>query len=170
MGVANSRGDTLLFCDADDVVDHRWVAEMTDAMAAQNVDVVGGKLVVDRSQIPMWIYRTSYQWVDGKCLAMFGQIPYAGGGAMGIRRAAFEAVGGLTPKLPGTAGGGEDTDFGIRLWQAGCSVQRPHVPLLHYSPRTTARAFIRRQRNPKPRLSRPWPSGSTAGCGQACGK
>lgn len=66
---------------------------------------------------------------------------------MGIRRAAFETVGGLTPKLPGTAGGGEDTDFGIRLWQAGFSIGEAPNALLHYSPRTTARAFIRRQRS-----------------------
>jgi GT2 family glycosyltransferase len=146
VGLASSRGDTLLFCDADDVVDHRWVAEMISAMEKQHVDVVGGKLVVDRSQIPMWIYRSGYEDLDGICLFMFGQIPFAGGGAMGIRRAALSAVGGFASMLPGTAGGGEDTDLGIRLWHAGFSVGKAPKALLVYTPRTTAWAFIRRQR------------------------
>lgn len=145
VGVAHAHGDTLLFCDADDVVDHRWVAEMTDAMAAQNVDVVGGKIVVDRSQVPQWIYRTAYCHMDGRCLLAFGQIPYAITATMGCRRAAFDAVGGFEPNLPGTAGG-EDTDLGVRLWRAGFSIGEAPKALMTYTPRVTAAAFIRRQR------------------------
>jgi GT2 family glycosyltransferase len=145
VGVAHAHGDTLLFCDADDVVDHRWVAEMTDAMAAQNLDVVGGTIVVDRSHVPTWIYRSAYRQMDGRCLLAFDQVPYAITATMGCRRAAFDAVGGFETTLPGSAGG-EDTDLGIRLWQAGCSIGEAPRALLTYTPRITAAAFIRRQR------------------------
>jgi GT2 family glycosyltransferase len=145
VGVAHTHGDTLLFCDADDVVDHRWVAELTDAMTAQNLDVVGGTIMVDRSRVPTWIYRSAYRYMDGRCLLEFGQVPYAITATMGCRRAAFDAVGGFEPNLPGTAGG-EDTELGIRLWQAGCSIGEAPKALLTYTPRVTTAAFIRRQR------------------------
>ncbi len=145
VAVAHTHGDTLLFCDADDVVDHRWVAEMTDAMAAQNLDVAGGTIMVDRSHVPTWIYRSAYRSMDGRCLLPFGPIPYAITATMGCRRAAFDAVGGFEPNLPGTAGG-EDTDLGVRLWRAGFSIGEAPKALMTYTPRVTTAAFIRRQR------------------------
>jgi len=150
VGVAAASGEILLFCDADDVVDTRWVAEMTAAMIDGNVDVVAGRLVVDRSEIPTWIYRAAYQSVDGKCLMQFGEARYAAGGAMGCRRSAFTAVGGFHPmdRVDPLAFeiGGEDTDLGIRLWQAGCSIDEAPLAILHYSPRTTVRDLLRRLR------------------------
>ncbi len=150
VGVAVSNGEILLFCDADDRVDSRWVAEMTASLVSGNLDVVAARLVVDRSEVPTWIYRTSYQSADGKCLLQFGEVRYAPGGAMGCRRAVFEAVGGFRP----IAGidpldapvGGEDTDLGVRLWQAGVRIGEAPQAVVHFSPRTTTRGFLRRLR------------------------
>jgi len=150
VGVAASSGEILLFCDADDMVDTRWVAEMTAAMTAGNLDVVGARLVVDRSEIPTWIYRAAYQSADGKCLMQFGEARYAAGGAMGCRRAVFNAAGGFHPMVSVDSGiaeiGGEDTDLGIRLWQAGVSIGEAPQAIVHFSPRTTGRELLRRLR------------------------
>lgn len=150
VGVAASSGEILLFCDADDRVDSRWVAEMTAAMAVGNFDVVGARLVVARSGIPTWIYRAAYQSADGKCLMQFGEARYAAGGAMGCRRAVFNAVGGFHPMVSVDSRvaeiGGEDTDLGIRLWQAGVSIGEAPQAIVHFSPRATGRELLRRLR------------------------
>ena len=41
-GVAAAKGDLVLFCDADDVVDKHWIQSMVTALA--DLDVVGGSL------------------------------------------------------------------------------------------------------------------------------
>jgi FkbM family methyltransferase len=43
IGIDHASGQYILFCDADDIVDSRWVVEMT--RARDHADVVGGRLI-----------------------------------------------------------------------------------------------------------------------------
>jgi len=82
-GVALADGDLLLFCDADDVADEHWVLSMAQALA--DLDVVGGALMRDRDTLAV---------VQGR---FFGFLPAAQTANLGIRKSAFEALGGFDP-------------------------------------------------------------------------
>jgi glycosyltransferase involved in cell wall biosynthesis len=87
IGVAKSSAPILLFCDADYRVFPQWIAEMVKALQPGGPDFVGGRIVVDRSRLPGWIYRTVYQWCDGSCI--FGEFllwPMSASLAVGARR------------------------------------------------------------------------------------
>jgi GT2 family glycosyltransferase len=97
-GVARARAELLLFCDADDVVDERWVHSMT--LALGDFDVVGGavKLAVDGAAA-----------VEAEPVFRF--LPAAPTANLGIRRDAFKALGGFNSFIPC----GEDTAL---CWRA----------------------------------------------------
>ena len=80
-GAAAARGDFLVFCDADDVVDRDWLAEMVEA--AQNADIVGGHLDFDRLNEPV-----CRSWIpplpDGAFAVEQGFLPGVPGGNCGM--------------------------------------------------------------------------------------
>ncbi len=118
-GAAQARGDLLLFCDADDVVEHGWVSAMTDAL--QVADLVAGSLdgrSLNRDN------RASVSWeVSSEIRMPFW--PRFGAGAssnLGIRARVFAAVGGFDETLK-TA---EDVDLCWRVQLAGYVFARSH--------------------------------------------
>lgn len=133
-----ARGRHLLFCDADDRAAPRWVAEMVAPLEAGRADVVGGRIVVDRTRLPESIYRARYQRFDGQCLhrAMSG-LYYCLSASMGCSRAAFEAAGGFDESFPGA--GAEEVDLTSRMQRLGHRIgEAPEAELL-YRPRTDLR-------------------------------
>src|SRR6516225_1721018 len=60
VGAAKSTAPILLFCDADDRVYPRWIAEMVKVIEPGGPDFVGGRIVVDRTGLPDWIYHAAY--------------------------------------------------------------------------------------------------------------
>lgn len=141
VGVARSDGQLLLFCDADDVADPRWVCEMVRAQQSQGCDAVGGRLMVDRSALPDWLYRLTYQSMDGSCTMHIHNFSYAVTASMACTRNAFDLTGGFDENI-GTGAGAEDTDFGIRLKQRGLTLGEAPDALLTYRPKSTIRALL----------------------------
>jgi hypothetical protein len=56
----------------------------------------------------------------------------------------FSPIAGIDPLAAGV--GGEDTDLGLRLWQAGARIGEAPQAVVHFSPRTNTRAFVRRMK------------------------
>jgi len=118
VGAAHARGESLLFCDADDVVAPEWLARMHQALqchefvtgpvdpAALN-DFVQAKRL--RTEVRRWDYMPF--------------LPHAIGGNMGIRRSLHEAVGGFDAALKSA----EDLDYSWRL-------QLEHGAEIHFVP------------------------------------
>lgn len=144
VGAAAASAPLLLFCDADDRVGPRWVAEMATAMTAGGADLVGGRVVVDRSRTPEWVYRVRYRSFDGTVLTPYGPgMLFPIGAAMGCRRSAFDAVGGFDEQL---VGGADEIDFAARVLRAGFRLGEAPEATVSYRPRPTARAALRQAR------------------------
>ena len=106
-GVRAAKGDLLLFCDADDVVQPGWMASC--ARALEEVDVVAG--VFDFWSLNGLLASPP----KPASMRQLGFLPAGLGANLAVRRAAFEAVGGFAEELLI----GEDIDLCWRLQLEG---------------------------------------------------
>jgi len=114
VGAAAAAGDKLAFLDADDVAAPGWV----DAMAAalDRHAVVASRWEFERLNTPETLASRTPAQLDGP--QRYRRPPFldhAGGCGLGVRREAFEAVGGFDERWPLL----EDTDLTWRLQLAG---------------------------------------------------
>jgi glycosyltransferase involved in cell wall biosynthesis len=93
-GVAESRGEFLLFVDADDIVAEGYVRAMAEALRSQwfvcsRVDVQG----LNEGN------PGRHAQHDGLIRSEMHFLPFAGAGTLGIRRSLFEEIGGFDASL-----------------------------------------------------------------------
>lgn len=132
-GALQARGRIVLFCDADDVVADGWLEALRTAM--EDTDLVGGRL--DGTLLnPGW--RASSRGVPQLTGPQRGPdgLVHFGSGNLGVRRAAFLAVGGFDEHL--TVFG--DTDLCWRMQQAGSRPAYAPAALVHVRLRRTLSA------------------------------
>ncbi len=114
-GVDAAEGDFIAFCDADDVVTPRWLAELT--RAATRADLVGGSLstgALNGAEVRSWQEEPS-QTVTVALLVAHGFLRFASGCNFGIWTEVFDRLGGLDKRLAA----GEDIDLSWRAQLAG---------------------------------------------------
>jgi FkbM family methyltransferase len=146
-GAHGSSTDTLLFCDADDRVGAGWIDAMTSRL--RSVDLVGGRIDVDREGLPAWIYMWRYRSLDGHCLWNGPSgLPYPLAASMGCTRSLYESIEGFDEEFLGA--GGEEVDFAARSLRAGFRIGEAPDAHVDYAPRTTARAALRQVRGYTP--------------------
>ena len=110
-GVRGARGELLMFCDADDVVQPGWVCAGAEAL--RRADVVAGCFDMVSLNDPGRSSRAGSP--APAATAQLGFLPAGLAANMAVRRAAFEAVGGFDEELFV----GEDIDLSWRLQLAG---------------------------------------------------
>lgn len=113
VGVRHARAPLLLFCDADDVVDRGWVEAMAARLA--DCDAVGGFLdhaTLNDDRVRRW--RPGEATAEGLPVG-YGYLPFAPSSNLGIRRSAFDHLGGFDETLARA----EDVDLSWRLQHAG---------------------------------------------------
>jgi cellulose synthase/poly-beta-1,6-N-acetylglucosamine synthase-like glycosyltransferase len=140
IGVRLASGRLLLFCDADDVVGPRWVANLADALATH--DVVAGRLEFQQEN-PRWAAALAEGRQSTGLQGTPSWLPFAAGGNFAIRREAFEAVGGFDPAMPAL----EDTDLCFRLQLQGYQLAFEPAAIVHVRLRQSLRAIYRQGRS-----------------------
>jgi glycosyltransferase involved in cell wall biosynthesis len=127
IGVEDATGDALLFCDADDVVDAGWLAAHATVLA--DVGLSGGAIVFfddepdPRAAIP------------ARPPTLLGWLPYAQGANCGVRREAYDAVGGFNEANPYA----EDVEFSWLVQLAGFAFRYTPEAVVFKRNRGTAR-------------------------------
>jgi GT2 family glycosyltransferase/glycosyltransferase involved in cell wall biosynthesis len=131
-GAAAARGALLAFCDADDVVHPGWV----DAMAAslERHDAVTGR-IVEVAPTGQSDWRPP---ATPGALPTFHGAPYMLSGNLGIRRSAFESVGGFDESLTRC----EDIALGWALQNRGHDIAYAPDAVLDYHHRAGLRKML----------------------------
>ncbi|TMC50445.1 MAG: glycosyltransferase [Chloroflexi bacterium] len=121
LGARHARGDTLVFCDHDDVVRDGWLEAMAETM--MSADLAGGGVEYGTLNPP------GSAPVDGGTLVglpvALSFMPFTIGANMAVSRRAFDHVGGFREERPW---GGVDVDLAWRLQLAGYRINFvPHA-------------------------------------------
>jgi GT2 family glycosyltransferase len=142
VGARAALGESLTFCDADDVVGAGWLAAMGEALASY--EFVAGRFDTERLNVP-WVYKSRAN-IQKAGLSQYRYPPYlphSGGGAIGVRRALHELIGGFDESLPIL----HDTDFCWRLQLAGVKLHFVPQAVAHIRYRASMRDIYRQARN-----------------------
>jgi len=124
-GLANARGDLILFTDDDVVVAEDWLEQMVVALCGGGCDAATGEIALAPHLARPWLSPTHRWWLASSAGAQLheGHRELIGAN-MGFRRAVLERVPQFDAELgPGALGLGEDTLFGWQLVQAGFKIQ-----------------------------------------------
>lgn len=130
-GAAESTGDKLLFCDADDEVAPGWLAALVAAL--EHHDAVGGAIENDKLNDP----RLPLPRHPDHLPVVAGFLPRAITANLGVRRSVFDAVGGFDEAYDY---GGPDTEFCWRLQLASHTLGYAPEAVVHYQHRQTLRS------------------------------
>lgn len=136
VGVKASRAPAILFCHADDEVAPGWLEAM--AVALSEADFVACSMDIEKLNAP-WVEEShgNYQVDDLQRVPYPPHLLHAGGCSLGVRRSAFDAVGGFDEDLRYLC----DTDFCFRAQLAGFDLQFVPDAVVHYRYRDSMRGL-----------------------------
>ena len=136
-GVEVASGELLIFIDSDDVVSENYVEAMASALRVRAF-VHGAQ---DMSRLnPPWV--AAVQPGRGARTEMVGDWKFAGSATLGVRRTAYDAVGGFCTE-PEIA---EDNDFCFRMRVAGHDLQVVSEAIVHVRLKFTAKSAFNQGR------------------------
>ncbi len=125
-GSQASRGERLLFCDADDIADVNWVSAMAEALA--HYDMVGGCIERKKLNDEVALAARPLKTVDG-LLDSFGFLPYTPFANAGMHREVWQRLGGFDESY---RYGSTDVEFFWRGQLAGASMGYAPTAIMHY--------------------------------------
>ncbi|RYC00735.1 glycosyltransferase [Nocardioides ganghwensis] len=131
VGASAAEGHVLLFCDCDDIVSDTWVRDGYSALQT-HVCVVGTSRVLEHP------HNTSSEVLNPDGLVGRG----IHGCNFGVRRDVYFAVGGFDESLPPY--GCDDSEFSIRLRQAGHAIEPADGMVLYFRRTTGVRRTLRK--------------------------
>lgn len=134
-GVKAARGNILLFCDADDIVSENWITVMSNALREHTLVICPAetRLLRKSAENEIYLNRTSLKDI------YLDFLPVAMGCNSGVRRDAFEAIGGFSESFPRH----QDVDLSWRLQLMGYDIHLTNDTVVYYRPRNTYRAILK---------------------------
>lgn len=135
-GVRASRGDLLLFCDADDVVNREWIAQLAGGL--RDVPAVAGAIERCRLNGPEQLSWRPNRPMDG-LPNHFRYLPHGQGANFGVRKQVLCAIGGFDEEF----GRSEDIVFFWRIQLAGYEVAFIPGAIVYYRYRASLLATVR---------------------------
>jgi GT2 family glycosyltransferase len=124
VGVRAARAETIVCCDADDVVGPGWLSAL--ATALRDHEIVAGVLEVDSLNAPDVVAARGAS-VPGSAGDFYG-VTFPHGCSMGFRRRTYLDVGGLDEHLRA----GEEIDLALRLAARSVRVHEVRDAVVHY--------------------------------------
>ena len=126
--------DLIAVCDADDVVEARWLEELVKGL--ESADLVGGALEHELLNGS----RSTWRGGGERSLPRTHHfLPYAIGCNCAVRRSVWARIGGWSP----TYSPGEDVDFSWRAQLTGFDLAFVPAAIVHYRHRTGIRESVR---------------------------
>jgi glycosyltransferase involved in cell wall biosynthesis len=130
VGINMARGELILMCDADDVVDRSWAARLAEALEVSDA-VAGGAISWDGGPLPNTARPNAFK-------TGLGFLPGFSTCSAAIRKPVWEAVGGFDENLAE----GEDLDLAWRLQLAGFTLSdHPEAFVFYREPTGVAGAL-----------------------------
>lgn len=135
-GLSVARGEILMVLDDDVVIDSNCLAKHAEAHAQNQFAAIQGRILPGRDGVGnpaeanrLWEYNIPLIDYGDQILAIRGLT----GTNMSFKRAVFEKIGFFDSRLgPGAAGFSEDTEYSIRIRQAGFKIgYTPHAIVYH---------------------------------------
>lgn len=142
VGVEAANGESIVFCDADDVVGEGWLAAMATALS--RFDCVACRVDFTKLNEPALAQQHAYH-EQHRGLQKAWYPPYlqhAGSGTLGVKRALHRQVGGFDEAFPVL----EDTEYCFRIQEAGCRIEWVPDAVLHIRCRRHAAARFQQVR------------------------
>lgn len=131
-GIAEAKGDILIFLDDDALVCPNYLNIVDEYLQKYpNIDAFGGKIIpiFDECDAPKWLCKWSESWVSGLNLGAkvcsFPTKIFPIGANMGFRKSVFDICGLFDPNLGRSAGnliGGEEKDLFNRMYSHGMTI------------------------------------------------
>lgn len=138
-GAEEANGKKLLICDADDVVDSRWVEQMS--LHLDSCDLVG-------SGYQHLVRHANGDYTLGHLFIhqpeVFDGNRYLLGGTIGFRRDVFESLHGFDMSY---IGGHDEVDFCLRASAQGYTQGWIPEPLILYRQRPSRKGLVKQSRN-----------------------
>lgn len=138
VGALHSRGDLLVFVDADDVARPSWLSRIV--AASEDFDAVAGELEGETLNSPEVLARRPVTSIR-ESFERVRFLPCAPGGNLAVRRDVFCAIAGFDETYPIA---GEEPDFSWRLQLAGYTLGFAPEAVVCYRLRGSRRAMVRR--------------------------
>jgi glycosyltransferase involved in cell wall biosynthesis len=136
VGAAAARGELLAFCDADDVVDERWLASLVDVVTG--FDLLGG--VQEEGRLTDQSVRQSRGARQRRALVRpLGFLPFAPTSNLAVWADVYRRVGGLNIHYPQA----HDVEFSWRAQLAGFTVGHTSDAIVHYRYRSTVKGVAK---------------------------
>jgi glycosyltransferase involved in cell wall biosynthesis len=120
LGASRARGDILVFIDSDIVVGRNTILEIVETLQDENVDAVVG-IYTARHRHESLVSQYKNLWVRYSYIKSLPAIDWFFGSISGIRRPAFETLGGFNVELLARHGH-DDVELGKRLARARLNI------------------------------------------------
>jgi glycosyltransferase involved in cell wall biosynthesis len=132
VGATAARGELLAFCDADDVVDHKWLASLVNA--ASEHDLVGGTQEESRLNDAA-VQKSRGARSRSALVRPLGFLPFAPTSNLAVWADVYRTVGGLDVDYPQA----HDVEFSWRAQVAGFDLGHAPEAVVHYRYRSTVK-------------------------------